>query len=155
MDIIKTNRRANLLTIIEKRYGGNKAACASAWNMKAPAISRWLSGENVKDKRGINEESARKIEEWEKLEKYDLDAEPALFSLNRADGKARIVVSNEKKDANESLVAWPFKSITFDQYKRLSSDDQSEVEAILELKARKLKPAASSKGVSKRRVLGR
>ncbi|HBP27919.1 MAG TPA: hypothetical protein DD666_00705 [Advenella kashmirensis] len=99
MDTKKLNRRANLLTIITKRYGGNQKACAEAWQMKPPMVSRWLASGKVKDPRFINEESARRIESLENLEEYDLDSDPADFSLNREEGA--IVV--KKQDAHISV----------------------------------------------------
>jgi hypothetical protein len=61
MDIYQI-RRQNLIALIEREYSGNQTTFAQTIGIKPPQINRWLS-ETAGEKRRINENSARRIEE--------------------------------------------------------------------------------------------
>lgn len=55
-------RRQNLIGLIEAEFAGNQTAFAAKVGVKPPQVNRWVS-DTASDKRRINEDSARRIED--------------------------------------------------------------------------------------------
>lgn len=55
-------RRQNLIALIADEFAGNQTAFAVKVGVKAPQVNRWVS-DTASDKRRINEDSARRIED--------------------------------------------------------------------------------------------
>lgn len=69
---IKTNRRLQLIRVIEDMFDGKSGQCADALVIKRPQLSRWIT-ENEKARQGISEDAARAIEEKLGLPRGALD----------------------------------------------------------------------------------
>lgn len=68
----KTNRRLQLLWVIETMFGGKHGKCADELEIKRSQLSRWVT-DNESVRQGISEDAARSIEEKLGLPRGALD----------------------------------------------------------------------------------
>jgi hypothetical protein len=96
---VKEIRRLRLRDHIAARYEGNQTAFAKKIKRPPPNVSRWLST-TAKDKRGIEEATAREIEAIDGL---------ALGSLDRIEDEppsSKPLPTNLTTDEREVLTVW-------------------------------------------------